>query len=404
MAFSSAKHPLLAVLDGHRLALAGPGYRRLWLASVLSRTGDTFYFVALPLFVFAITASPGAVAATVFSEGSGLVAGGALAQFIVDRLPARRLMITLDLARAVAAAALATTPTFQVALAVSFLLAAATAGFSPVAASVVPRLVPDGALPAANGLQWTAGVLSQLLVAPIAGWLVATASARPAFALNAASFVLSALILGGLPRLPSASRGQAGPWAQLPETLQAVPRIRILPALLGMQALAALAVGATSALLVVLARSGYGLDGTGYGIWLSAIGAGALAGPVVVPLLTRLPPHRTVGWAYVVRGGGDIGLGLFSNGAAGAALLALYGINTSSGMVAFQTLVQRHVPDDLRGRAFALLDVTWQSCRLLSIAPGGALAAAIGIRAVYVLGGSLLILAGIAGLLRLKPS
>jgi hypothetical protein len=164
-----------------------------------------------------------------------------------------------------------------------------------------------------------------------------------------------------------------------------------------MQGLAALAVGATSALLVVLARDGYGLSGTGYGLWLSAIAAGALVGPLLVPLLARLPAYRAVSGAYVIRGVGDIGLGLMDTGLGGAALLGLYGVNTSSGMVAFQTMVQRDVPSGIRGRVFALLDLVWQTGRLASIAIGAGLAASIGIRALFILGGALLILAGGVG-------
>src|SRR5207245_8482015 len=66
---------------------------RLWLAALISRTGDTLNFTALPLFVFGLTHSPAAVGATVFAEGIGLIAGGILAQSIVDRLPARQLLI-----------------------------------------------------------------------------------------------------------------------------------------------------------------------------------------------------------------------------------------------------------------------------------------------------------------------
>ncbi len=160
---------------------------------------------------------------------------------------------------------------------------------------------------------------------------------------------------------------------------------------------AALAVGATSALLVVLARDAYGLNGTGYGLWLSTIAAGALVGPLLVPLLARLPAYQAVCGAYVIRGGGDIGLGLINNGVGGGLLLGLYGVNTSSGMVAFQTMVQREVPASIRGRAFALLDVVWQTARLVSIAIGAGLAASIGIRVLFVLGGALLIGAGTVG-------
>jgi hypothetical protein len=115
-----------------------------------------------------------------------------------------------------------------------------------------------------------------------------------------------------------------------------------------------------------------------------------------------MPAYRAVTGAYVIRGVGDIGLGLMNHGVGGAALLGLYGVNTSSGMVAFQTMVQREVPTGIRGRVFALLDVVWQSGRLASIAIGAGVAASIGIRALFVLGGALLILAGAVGFAGLK--
>jgi MFS family permease len=395
-------HPLRAAIGDYRLALASKGYRRLWLAAVISRTGDTLNFTALPLFVFGLTHSPAAVGATVFAEGIGLIAGGILAQSIVDRLPARQLLVTVDLFRAAAAVVLVVFPMFPTAVAVSFLLGLGTASFSPLSNSVVPRLVSDRALVAANGLQWTAGVLLQLVAAPVAGLLVTAGDARLAFALNAASFVTSGIVLLGLPYLPRVHEKPTSAWQQLPELLAAVPRVPILPPLLVMQGLAALAVGATSALLVVLARDAYGLSGTGYGLWLSAIAAGALVGPLLVPLLARMPAYRAVSGAYVIRGVGDIALGLVSSWVGGAALLGLYGVNTSSGMVAFQTMVQREVPSGIRGRVFALLDIVWQTGRLASIAIGAGLAASIGIRALFVLGGAFLILAGVVGFAGLR--
>ena len=396
-------HPLPLALADYRLALRSSAYRRLWLAAVISRTGDTLNFTALPLFVFGLRHAPAAVGATVFAEGVGLIVGGLLAQAIVDRLPARELMVSLDLLRAAAAVVLVIFPTYPMAVAVSLLLGLGTASFSPLSNAVLPRLVSDRALVAANGLQWTAGVLLQLVAAPAAGLLVTAGGARLAFAFNAASFVASGTLLLGLPYLPRFQERPRTAWQQLPELLAAIPRVPILQPLLAMQGLAALALGATSALLVVLARNAYGLSGTGYGLWLSAIAAGALLGPLIVPLLNRVRAYQAVSGAYVIRGVGDIALGLINSPVGGGALLGLYGVNTSSGMVAYQAMVQREVPSSLRGRAFALLDVVWQTGRLASIAVGAGLATIIGIRALFILGGGLLILAGavgFAGLLR----
>ncbi len=387
-------------LTGYRRALRADGFRRLWLAAVISRAGDTVNFVALPLLAYATTGSPAAVAGIVLVEGIALVVGGASAQFVVDRVAARQLLVAVDVGRALAAVALVLSPTLPVALIVAGLLALGTSWFSPTSAALIPRLVSHASLPSANALLWTAGVVFQLVAAPLGG-LLFTVSPRLAFAINAVSFCASAVILGGLPRQPALTVG-TGAWRQLPESFRAVRTVPVLIPLLVMQALAALAVGATSALLVVLARGPYGLTGVGYGGWLAVIGVGALVGPLLVPALTRLYPAHSVPGAYMVRGAGDIGLAVLSNGAAGGALLFVYGLNTSSGTVAFQTLVQQAVPAELRGRIFAMLDVTWQIGRLISIAIGGFVAVRVGIRPVFAIGGGLLIFAGAFGMWALR--
>ncbi len=397
-------HPMVSALTGYRLALAVPAYRRLWLAALASRTGDTINFIAVPVLVLGLTRSASAVAAIVFAEGIGLITGGLLAHLVVDQFPPRRLLVLLDVLRALGAGILSALPTFPTALAVSVLLAVGTAVFAPASNTVVPRLVPDRALPAANGLQWTAGVVLQLIGAPLGGFLVSAGLSRVAFGLNALSFLGSAVLLMGLPRLSSLQETPSIAWRQLGEGIRAIGAVSILRPLAVMQGLAALAVGATSALLVVLAQQAYGLSGAGYGLWLSAIAIGALIGPVLVPLLERLAPSRVISGAYIVRGLGDIGLGLLRSGPGGGVLLALYGVNTSSGMVAFQTMVQREVPAPMRGRAFAGLDVVWQTGRLLSIVAGATLVTAIGIRSLFLVGGTLLGLAGFVGILSLGRS
>ena len=80
-----------------------------------------------------------------------------------------------------------------------------------------------------------------------------------------------------------------------------------------------------------------------------------------------------------------------------AAALVLYGLSTSTGTVTFASLIGSRVPEDLRGQAFAGFDMLWQTGRLLSLLCGGLLADTLGIQAVYVLGGLLLITAAAGG-------
>ncbi|MBU6430623.1 MAG: MFS transporter, partial [Cyanobacteria bacterium REEB65] len=80
-------------------------------------------------------------------------------------------------------------------------------------------------------------------------------------------------------------------------------------------------------------------------------------------------------------------------------LLLVYGLNTSTGMVVFNSVLQTRAPDELRGRTFTLFDMTWGTCRLISLVAGGVIADAAGIQALYWAGGSLLVVAGVIGLL-----
>ncbi|MFN2569454.1 MAG: MFS transporter [Candidatus Dormibacteria bacterium] len=383
-------------LNGYRRALRSPAFRRLWVAAAISRAGDAINFVALPVFAYAATDSAGAVAVLVGTEGVALIAGGAAAHLVIDRLPPRALLAGIDLGRAAAALALAAAPGYPAAVAVAALLALGTSWFSPTSAALVPRLVDPASRAAANALLWTAGVALQLVAAPLGGLLITVAPARVAFGLNALSFAVSALILTRLPHNQAAAAAGTGAWRQLPEVIRAIPLIPLLGPLLVTQALAALAVGATSALLVVLAQNAYGLTGAGYGLWLAVIGGGALLGPLLA-VRSSLSAATVVAGAYTVRGAGDLVLGALSNGFAGGALLFMYGLGTSSGTVAYQTLVQAAVPEALRGRVFALLDVVWQSARLASIVLGGLMAEKVGVRWVFGAGGSLLLLAAVSG-------
>ena len=110
---------------------------------------------------------------------------------------------------------------------------------------------------------------------------------------------------------------------------------------------------------------------------------------------------RRLGWLfgpYLLRGVVDLTLAATTSFTIALAALTAYGIGTSTGAVTYNTLLQTTVPDRLRGRVFAFYDMVWQTARLASIAMGGLAADRLGIRAVYIIGGLLLLAAGALGL------
>ncbi len=164
-----------------------------------------------------------------------------------------------------------------------------------------------------------------------------------------------------------------------------------------MQVLASLSAGATGGLLVVLADEWLGVGPSGFGFLLAAIGVGAALGPLVLRGRIRASDRRWLFGPYLLRGGVDLTLAGVGNPAVAFAALGVYGVSTSTGMIAYQATLQTEVPTALRGRAFALYDVLWNAARLVSLGAGGLLADAVGIRVVYVIGGLLLLAAGGVG-------
>jgi MFS family permease len=382
-----------------RRLLSRPAYRRLWTARTISQVGDVAQFTTLALLIVELTGSGLGVSAVVLAEIVPVLLLAPLAGSIVDRLPRVKVMVAADLIRVVLAAVLALWhDSAPVAYAVAFGLSAGQVFFSPAAQSVLPSVVRDDELVAANSGIWTAAVTAQIAVAPVAALLAVQVGFGPAFAVNAISFALSALVLGGL-REPERTRpvSISSPFAHAREALGALGQIPLLKALAVGQFLAALSAGATSALLVVLAQERLG-GGEGYGLLVAAIGAGAALGPLL--LLRRIKDPRRplyVFGPYAVRGLVDLVLVVVTSVPLAAAALVVYGLSTSTGSVTFSSLVQSRVPEHLRGRAFAGFDVLWQTGRMLSLLGGGLLADTIGIRPVYLLGGLLLLAAAAAG-------
>lgn len=183
------------------------------------------------------------------------------------------------------------------------------------------------------------------------------------------------------------------------EGLRTVRSLPLLRTLAGVQALAALSAGATSALLVVLAERHLGVGPGRFGLLVGAIGVGAGLGPLFLQrLVADVRRPALLFGPYVLRGVVDLVLAAFTSFAVALGALAAYGVGTSTGMVTWNSVLQSSVPDRVRGRVFAFYDMVWQSARLVSIGVGGVAADAVGIRAVYVLGGALLVAAGSLGL------
>ena len=177
----------------------GRSRRPVWLlaaANGISATGSLAAYTALTYEVYRSTGSPYWVSAAAFASFALAGAAAPVAGWLADRYDRRRVMIGSDLAAAVvylAAAALASSPLALIAL--TALGAAAQAPFRPASMAALPNVAAPEDLNWANGL--LGSTLSAGIVAgPVVGGLLLSATgASGAFLANAASFVLSAVIV-----------------------------------------------------------------------------------------------------------------------------------------------------------------------------------------------------------------
>ncbi len=381
-------------------------YFPLWLGQLISNLGDTLHYIALVVWVYQRTGSSLAVAGTVFFEVVPIILLAPVAGVIIDRLPRKMVLVVSDVVRAgLVLALLFTTEQWQV-YAVVALFTATGAFFNPAVSATLPTLLDTDDLLAANSVSWSTGRFVQIIGSAVALGVINQIGPEAAFVFNALTFLISAGLLLLLPvpqGRPIQARGWRGFLADARDGLRFTRQDRFVSRLVAVQALASLSVGATSALLVVLAEEHYALPPGGFGSFILAIGVGALLGPVLLGLFVRDYGHpRWLFGPYVVRGIGDVLLAVVTAPPLAWLLLFIYGLNTSSGMVVYQTWVQRRVPDAMRGRVFTWLDVVWNVMKVLSLGVGGWVAERAGVEVVYYVGGVMLTLSGAIGLITLR--
>ena len=396
---------LAAAGRSYRDVVASRSYFPLWLGQVVSNFGDTLHYIAVVVLVFQLSGQGLVVGGVVAAEVVPVLVLGPVAGLIVDRFSRKGVLIASDVCRAALALSLVWPQGVWHAYVVAAGMAAAGTFFNPGFQSLIPLVTTEQQRLAANSVAWSTGRLVQIVASAVAGGVIAAIGTSPAFAVNAGSFVASAVLVGRIRLAPGRTSAPARPESgtrysrAIGAGFQFVRSRTFLTRLLVVQALASLATGGTSAMLIVLAERHLHLPPAGFAWLIGAIGVGALLGPLIPNAFA--PGARTARWLYVpyvIRGAGDVLLAIVTPFAAALSLLFIYGLNTSTGMVVFNSNLQSWVPDRLRGRVFTLFDMTWSACRLVSLALGGLIVDAFGVERLYWAGGVLLTLAGIIGL------
>jgi MFS family permease len=290
---------------GYRSLFANRDYRLLFSGLTISMSGSWAYNVALVVFVFNVTHSPAWVAAASMTRFLTALVTSPIGGLVADRMERVRLMVTLDTLALCFQTALAVVAALNgpVVLAIAFaaLTSVSTSSYDPAARATTPAVVGEEHLAAANSAQSAVENLSIIVGPAIAGVLLLFSPPAVVFAINAATFGFSALVVS---RMRIRSRpsditegGAVGPLKQMAAGMRAFVSSPNVTLLAGFSILASFVYGTDTVLFVVVSKDQLGTGSTGYGYLLAALGVGGI---VMAGFMNRIAAARRLGAIIVI--------------------------------------------------------------------------------------------------------
>jgi MFS family permease len=358
-------------------------FRVLWWSRVVSFAGDGIGKTALVL--YAATHGAAAVSLVLLAVAAPRFLGP-LAGALADRLDQRRLMAVCETGQAVVFTLLAVLlPPLPVLVGLVLVSGGLATAFVPAGRSAVPALVPQRRLGRANAMLSTAFNIQVAVGPTIGGLAVQFGGARVAFAVNALTFVVSALILTRLPALKPIG-DHSGLWA---ETLAGLRFVATTPGprALVLSLFAAVSFAAMDNVALVFLVSGE-LHGSPaeFGFTQAAFGVGMLAASFLLTLGARSAVALLIG-GLVLSASGSVATALVPTLLAVAAVQFVAGAGNGMENVASDTLVQRLTPRHLLGRAFGAVATAGQLGSAVAYASAAPLVTVLGPRAVFLIAG-----------------
>jgi MFS family permease len=354
--------------------LSVPGFRLLTAGQFTSTIGDYCYAVALPWLVLSGGGSAASLGIVLACYGIPrallMVPAGSLA----DRFGPRRVMLGSDFARCLLTAVFAVLAAAHVSsllavAPVAALLGAFSALFLPASMAMMPSLVESSRLTSANAVYTGFVQVGSMLGPVLGGVLVAVTGPSTAFAVDAGSYLVSAVTLGFISAPARTARGGAGAPVADAAAEPAAPagdsgagsvwgllrQSRVLQIVLVVVLSANFAlVGTTEVALPALAHARFGAGG--YGAVLTCVAVASILGALIVGRVGyRFRPAVLIAVAFVVAAAA-IAAAPFTGGLPGlTAGMAMFGLGIGFDNVVSVTLIQRWAPPAMLGRVWGLL-------------------------------------------------
>jgi MFS family permease len=380
--------------------LRNRNFRLLLTGQVCSLAGDQFFVVALPFLVLG-RARADTLGAVLFAYGLARIAVLPLGGLLADRFRHTRLMLVSNASRMIILAGLTIVPLNS--LWPLFLLVALTGAFEgmflPASWSLLPEILAEDLIGPGNALL-TGATMGTTLVGPaVAGLLVAVASPRGAFVVDAVSFGISVLSLLWIRPVGKTSEERAEPVAadaqstgnEAPTTFwQLLRTSTYLKFTIAIAIIANLAyAGAGQVALPVFSKESLNSGARGYGLLLSAVGLGMLVGALFSGKLFNLPGRGKVALGLgVIQGVAFMLVPAGNNLWVGIAMLAVAEFCNGINNVFYITRLQQKLPAHLRGRGMSALLMCMYGVYPIAVSVSGIVIDGYGTLPIFLFAGS----------------
>jgi MFS family permease len=383
----------------------------LWFAGLISIAGDWMLNIALPLYVYQMTGSTLATSTMFIAAMLPNLLFGSVAGVFVDRWDRRRTMVVANLLLAVGLLpllAVRSTDQLWIIYLVAFFESTVEQFFGPAKDALLPRLVDEKHLVAANSLNSLNNNLARLIGPALGGAAAALIGLGGVALLDAASFVIAALMIAlivGAPRAePAAPAATGSPWAAVGrewlDGLRLIVRGDKLRVIFVLMAITSLGEGVFGVLFVVFVNQILHGGAPEIGWLMSAQAVGGLIGGVVVGWIGhRFAPTRLISIGSVLFGLLD--LAIFNYPRFSASFLPAIGLFVAVGVpgviarTGINTVLQTAVVDEFRGRVFGALGMTASLMMLIGSTVAGTFGDRVGVIPILNIQGGVYVLAGL---------
>jgi len=389
---------------GFSKVFSNAGFLFLWFGQLASQLADRVYVYVLMIVAFNLTKSNLGVSVPLLAFGVPSILFGPIAGVFVDKWNRKTILVVTSVIRG--ALILLIVPLVQHSLiltfAISFLIYTAMQFFAPAETASIPELVKKDDLIIANSLFMVTWMVASVLGFGFGAPLVNFFGERGTILAAALLYFVAAFSIFFVPLKPrEIKKGHIENSLKKDFLLgfEFIRRNNIVRYSLIKLFVATSAIAVISLLAISYAKEILGIGEKNFGYLIIVVGVGMFAGTW---LLERLRRYLTKGTivisSFIISGLVLLFLGRVADFKLGLLLIFLLGIGNICITSTIQTILQHHIPREIRGRIFGVQNMLINSAFVFPVILAGVVADLYGVRIGLEMMGWVVVLTGLAGI------